>query len=196
MAGLSPRVAFVASVLLHSACSQGLADAGRKPEAPATAASAAAPPRDADEAASALIAADTFEDVGIGYDGQLSPGVRAFRVVFAAKGAADRFREIRARGTLVGQLYATIGLRHYDPVAYAEAVQALRLHADERVATRFGCLGGGERVGDLLESTKPSAIRLSPGQTFQDWMAIHGAGETDIVGGSFTSEFGQVPSRL
>lgn len=194
MPGLSTRLAFVASLLL-AACSPRLPDAGRKPESPATAASAEAPPLDADEAVRALIAADTFEDVWISYDGHLSPGVRAFRVVFAAPDAAARFREIRARGTLVGQLYATIGLRHYDPVAYAAAVQALRLRADERVAARFGCLGGGQRVGDLLQSTKPSAIRLSPGQTFQDWMTIHKKGETDIIGGSFTSEFGQVPSR-
>jgi hypothetical protein len=161
-----------------------------------TSASAEAVPLGADEAVRTLLEADTFEDVRVSYDGHLSRGVRAFRVVFAAPDAAERFRELRARATLAGQLYATIGLRHHDPAAYEDAVQALRLRADERVSVLFACDGGSERVGDLLESREPAAIRLARGQTFAEWMAIHKAGHTDVVGGAFTSQFGEVPSRL
>jgi len=143
-----------------------------------------------------LVQASTFEDVRVSYDGHLSEGVRAFRVVFAAPDAADRFRDLFARGTLVGQLYATVGLRHHDPVAYADALQKLRARATERVDALFGCDGDAQRVGDLLESREPTAIRLAPGQTYEQWFQSHSSGHPDIVGGAFTSTFGEVPSRL
>lgn len=193
----------VASLLLASACA-------RRPSAPPPVAvprpsSTPAPSPStststsvsmtADDATQRLMEAETFEDVAIEYDGHLSDGVRAFRVVFAADDAAARFRAIREHGTLVGQLYAAIGLRHHDDAAYDEAVQALRARATERVRVQFGCLGGGETVGELLESAKRPVMRLAPGQTFEEWLRIHQTGHVDIVGGGFTSEFGRVASR-
>lgn len=191
-----PLLARTSFLLLASlsACSTQVPPTPRvAPPAPAPEVAPATP----DEAVRALIDAKTFEDVAISYDGHLSPGVRAFRVVFAAPDAADRFREVADRGTLVGQLYAAIGLRHHDAAAYEETVRKLRAHATERVPAQFGCLGSHELVGDLLESPEPVVIRLSRGQTFEQWMSLHKeGGAMDIVGGAYTSQFGQVPSRL
>lgn len=188
-------LALLASLLLAPACARPAARPASPPP-PAAPAMVAKAPLDADEAERFLLGAETFEDVKISYEGSFSRGVRAFRAVFASPDAAERFRRIVGQGTLAGRLYATIGLRHHDPAAYAEAVTQLRAREGAYVPAMFGCDGTPRRVGDLLENREATAIRLSPGQTLADWLALHHTGHLDIVGGAFTSEFGEVPSRL
>ena len=115
--------------------------------------------------------------------------------MFDAPDAAPRFREVLERGTLAGQLYAAIGLRHHDDASYEKAVAILRGRRSVPVMWHVGCSTKQTIVAELLESADPLAIRLAPGETFDDWFKTHKAGHPDIVGGSLTSIYGRVQSR-
>ena len=142
---------------------------------------------DVARALTALLAADTFEDVYIGYAGSLSPNAAAFRILHASPRRVELFTRLVREGSAVGQLYGAIGLYGEDAKVFQWAVGVLRARQDERVATQFGCLGGAETVGALLEAK--GAMRLKPGQTATEWLAVHGSGSLDIVGGGYPSVF-------
>lgn len=171
-------LALVSSVIVHAT------------PAPATRA-----PLDVDVASKQLIEAKEFEDVSVGIDGHLSGGVRAYRVVFAAPDAAQRFKAVAARGGLPGKLYAAIGLREKDPAAFRELLEELAPMGATRVHIRAGCLSDHPKVTEVIESTRDDAVRLEPGQTMKSWMALHPKGRTiDIIGGGYGAMFAD-PSK-
>ncbi|MCC7073782.1 MAG: hypothetical protein IT383_20905 [Deltaproteobacteria bacterium] len=147
------------------------------------------------DALARLRTATVFQDDAVGYAGALSDNVAAFRVLFDSPDAARSFGALAREGSLVGRLYAAIGLKHHDPTAFAMTLAALRRHADERVLTQFGCLGGSERVGELLRSGDAAVVRLAPGETVPAWLKAHGSGHLDVEGGGYTGEFGRVAAR-
>lgn len=160
--------------------------------APAAAAPVVAParaPLNADAATEQLLHATVFEDQAVSYDGHESDGVRAFRAIYAEPDAAARFARIAQEGTLVGKLYAAVGLRHHDPAAYAALKSSLLAQRDTRVDAQFGCDGLAPTVGELVESTGPNAIRLAEGESVEAWLAVHKSGELDIYGGGYTAMF-------
>lgn len=127
-------------------------------------AAAAAP---VDDAVAFLVGADVFEDSAVGYDGHESDGARAFAVVFAADDAAARFNDVAARGSVVGRLYAAIGLYDKDRAGFDVAVADLRRLGDVRVNAQFGCFEMMPTVASLLDDARKG----------------------DIVDGGFTARF-------
>jgi hypothetical protein len=157
---------------------------------------AAPPPAlSADSALLDLLDAEEFEDLTIGIDGHTSRSVQAFRIVFAAPDAARRLRMLATHGTLVGKLYAAIGLRHHDAAAYSQTLEELARSREERVPARIGCAGLHLRVGELIESTEAGAVRLRPGDTLDAWLKARGGGDLDIVGGGYTAWFSGAAAR-
>ena len=147
-------------------------------------------PLDADAATRFLIGATVFEDVAISYDGHESDGARAWRVVFADEDAAARFRRIADEGSAVGKLYAAIGLRTHDDDAYDELIAVLA-GDPARVTAQFGCSTLSLPIADLIESKEANAVRLTDGEDLNAWLAAHGSGDLDIVGGGYTAWFAQ-----
>lgn len=147
------------------------------------------------DALARLRTATVFQDKAVGYAGALSDNVAAFRVLFDSPDAARSFAALAREGSLVGRLYAAIGLKHHDPAAFAVTLTALRRHADERVPTQFGCLSDSERLGELLRSSEAAVVRLAPGETLPAWLRVHGSAHLDVEGGGYTGMFGQVAAH-
>lgn len=141
------------------------------------------------EALQTLLTAEVFEDVRVGYAGQLSTNVRALRVLYASPEAKTLLVKLGQEGSTVGQLYAAIGLHDLDKAAAAQVRQVLRGKSEQHVLSQMGCLGGGFKVGELLERQEPDAVRLQPGQSLEDWFKAHKSGRLDIAGGGYSASF-------
>ena len=142
------------------------------------------------EAYRVLVATEVFADRAVGYSGTLSDQVRAFRVLMARPNAGAIFNTLFRDATNAGKLYALCGLYHHDRTAFAAARAAMFPLASVRVRTQFGCMGGSEPIGALIESNEPNAVRLAPGQTLEQWLnANGGSGVYDIAGGGYPVSF-------
>ncbi len=133
--------------------------------------------------------ATVFEDEKIGYSGELSKNVEAFRVLWASPKAGELFEALGQAATPVGRLYGAAGLYHFDPKGFEVAIKRLRGQSQDRVERMSGCMAFSESVGDILESNEPKVVRLNPGQTLMDWFKLHKEGHLDLIGGGYTGEF-------
>jgi hypothetical protein len=137
----------------------------------------------------ALRYAECFEDTYVGYAGQLSHYVEAFRIVHSQPEAAALFHGLYEDSTIAGKLYALSGLYFANPALFADELEHLRKRRGrESVCTMHGCIGMDERVADVLRSKSKNRIRIARGQTVKDWFAAavragHDSGEGDIAGG-------------
>ena len=94
--------------------------------------------------------AGTFAMGGIGIAGTMSEGERALRKCLKEPNAASRLENMIPNATPAGKLYALIGLRSVDRVAYARAFDACRT-IDTKVSTMHGCLIDRESFRDLVQ---------------------------------------------
>ena len=183
------RSALVALVLLPVVTGAGCATGAAATSTAAPVAVAARAPLDAAAATEQLLRATVFADQAVSYDGHESDGVRAFRAIYTQPDAAVRFARIAAEGTVVGKLYAAVGLRRIDPAAYAAVKAALLAQRDTRVDAQFGCDGLSLTVGEIIESSRANTIKLAAGESVDAWLAAHKTGELDIDGGGYTAMF-------
>ena len=145
---------------------------------------------DAIEAYRVLVVTEVFADRAVGYAGALSDQVRAFRTLMARPNAAAIFNALFRDATNAGKLYALCGLYHYNRAGFAGARAAMVPLASVQIRTQFGCMGGTEAIGVLVESSAQNAVRLAPGQTLEQWLTANGgSGVFDIVGGGYPVSF-------
>jgi hypothetical protein len=177
-----PRAFAVLSLVALSACS-GTADAPAPalPASPPTASTAL--PTTAAEALEVLRAADTFEDTHVGYGGELSRYVAAFRVVLADPGAGAAFHSLVDRATPAGRLYGAAGLYFADPPAFDVALARIAAAGGE-VPTKHGCSSMVEPIASVIRAAAPTRIVVEHGETLTSWFAAHPkGGPCDLAGG-------------
>jgi hypothetical protein len=143
-----------------------------------------------------LVVAKRFEDVAIGYAGDLSVLVKAFRELLKQPQADVAFKSLLKEATLPGQLYALCGVYYTDHSFFLTVIKDYKNRSDY-VMTLFGCLGGDIPVSEIVESKAPNVVRLSsPKQTISEWLRKNQAVTKkgyflDIVGGGYPSRFNQ-----
>jgi hypothetical protein len=182
---MSPyRIAAVtALVALASACS-GPADAPATPASPPTAL-----PSTAAEALDVLRAAETFEDTRVGYGGELSRYVAAFRIVLDDPGASAAFHSLVSQATPAGHLYGAAGLYFADPPAFDAALARLAAAGGD-VPTQHGCLRMAEPIASVIRAGAPTRIVVAQGTTLATWFAAHPeGGPCDLAGGCVPLSF-------
>ncbi len=137
-----------------------------------------------------LLSTHTFADDAIGDGGDLSGQVAAYRIILKQPDAIAVFNHLLRKAQPAGKLYALCGLYLLDRPAFDRAVQPFRGDAGE-VRIQFGCSGGRETVRSIVESEAPCALRLSPGQTPEEWRRRTGCDSyhIDILGGGYAWEF-------
>jgi len=129
-----------------------------------------------------------FQEAHVGFAGELSENVRAFRRIRSSPHARTLFVDLAREATVVGRLYGAIGLRALDTEAFDEAVEALRALGSHHVLVHAGCDHDSIPLDILLENDSPGAIRVVPGYDGEGSMVI-GTGLNDVVGGGFGSSF-------
>ena len=87
---------------------------------------------------------------GIGVAGTMSEGERALREMLKEQDATARLEKLVSSGSPAGKLYALLGLRIRDRVAYERAVEKCRM-LDAKVETARGCIISQESFRDLLK---------------------------------------------
>ena len=94
----------------------------------------------------ALRKADIFSVGGAGYGGRTTEAEDALAAICATPNATAKLMEVVRSASAAGQLYALLGLRFCDPVAYEGLLPAFTSRDDE-VEVLMGCLGSTEQVG-------------------------------------------------
>ncbi len=147
------------------------------------------PPPSAAEAIELLRKAETFDDTHVGYSGELSPYVAAFRVVLADPNANAAFHGLVDRASPAGRLYGAAGLYFTDPASFESALA--RLAADGgNVTTQRGCDRSLEPVSAVIRSKEANRIEVAQGETLPAWFARHPAGgHCDLAGGCVPLSF-------
>jgi hypothetical protein len=177
------RFAAVTALLAFSNACSGAADAPAPatPATPPTASTALA--TTAAEAVDVLRAADVFEDTHVGYAGQLSRYVAAFRLVLADPGASAAFHSLVNQATPAGRLYGAAGLYFADPPAFDSALARLAAAGGD-VRTQHGCLRMEEPIATVIRTGEPKRIVVAQGTTLASWFATHPDGaHCDLAGG-------------
>jgi hypothetical protein len=148
------------------------------------------------EAFEKLRAAACFESTHIGYGGDLSEYVSAFRVLHAQPEAATLFRDLYEHATAAGQLYALSGLYFAEPARFADDVERLRArHGEQQVCVRMGCIRSVESVAEVLRATGRRRIRVARGQTLSEWLTTNEPSVDDIAGGGWPLSFVEEGAR-
>lgn len=183
------RIAAVTALLAFATACSGTADAPG-PTAPLSPPPASiAPATTAAEALDVLRAADTFEDTHVGFGGELSRNVAAFRIVLAAPGASAAFHSLVDRATPAGRLYGAAGVYFSDPPAFDAALARLSA-ADGRVPTQHGCFRMEEPIATVIRASEPRRIVVAQGATLASWFAAHPSGnQCDLAGGCIPLSF-------
>lgn len=141
------------------------------------------PPASSSEAFEILRTADAFEDTQVGYGGDLSRYVAAFRVVLAEPSARASFHALVDHATPAGRLYGVAGLYFADPPAFDEAVARLAAEGGT-VTTRGGCDTATEPVAEVVRTKETKRIVIPAGTTLKAWFAANpGGNHCDIAGG-------------
>jgi len=135
----------------------------------------------ADEAEHLLLAAMSFDDVAVGYDGHTPAAIYAYRALLRAPDGQDRFARIMEKGTAAGQLYALCGLFFLNPSAFVR--HFTRLGESRAPVERInGCIAMTTSVRDAI-ARDDSAPVMSHGGTIEEWRAMQ-AKRLDVAGGS------------
>src|SRR4051812_9086486 len=101
-----------------------------------------------------------FSIGGAGYGGRTTEAEHALARICATANATAKLMELLHSGSPAGQLYALLGLRVCDPVAYERVLPAFTSREDE-VDVLMGCLGSSERVSVV-------ALKIASG-SFDQW---------------------------
>jgi hypothetical protein len=151
---------------------------------------------DGQKAYQTLLHAERFEDEAIGYAGELSKLVQAYRILLKEKAADQAFKSLLEKATLAGQLYALCGIYYTDHNLFLILVNNYKVK-NEDVQTLFGCIGGKMLASEIVKVNSPTVVRLSyPDQTIDEWIDSHkeivkNGFLIDIVGGGYPSKFSQ-----
>jgi len=105
-----------------------------------------------------LMTADTFTSPRVSNDGFTPPVVHAFRALFEAPDARERFTRVAQRATVAGQLFGLCGLYFLDTTTFEQESGRLRA-AGIRVQTQFGCVLEVMTTTELL-TPEPGARQL------------------------------------
>lgn len=139
-----------------------------------------------DAALQSLMTTATFSDSAVGYSGEPSDNVVAFRVLLQEPAARSAFTRLVEHGSTAGQLYGLAGLYFTDRDRFDKEVTRLA-GSKQSVDTQFGCSSTRVSVAALVR--KPGAMRVPPGQTMLQWLKKHGSAARDISGGGFPLAF-------
>jgi hypothetical protein len=141
-----------------------------------------------------LLSANRFEDTHIGYAGELSKYVEAYRILLKEGTRVDALKELLEKASTVGQLYALVGLYEADN-AYFHSIISKYKSSNTEVKTISGCIGSTRTVGEIVFLDKANTIRLEhPGQPFGDWkrkanIPTEEGFLVDIFGGGYSFMF-------
>lgn len=102
------------------------------------------------EPGAALDKLATFALGGVGVAGTMSEGERALREILKHSDAVTRLESALQDASPVGQLYALLGLRLRDRMAYQRALEKSRTN-DAKVQTMRGCILQRESYRELVK---------------------------------------------
>jgi len=151
-----------------------------------------AKPLSRESAFAILLNTDTFAGSYVGYDGSKSVQVEAFQTLLSRADALDVFHDLRKRARLPGQLYALCAFRLISPADYAREEPAFATSPDA-VTEQWGCMPIDRPAGEIVRFDSPSTVRLKPGQTYDQWLALQTDRtrpvQIDISGGAIPDMF-------
>jgi hypothetical protein len=154
-------------------------------------AAAAAPPsglsREGRAAYATLAGTDTFAEERVGYRGELSANVAAFRVLLKEKAARAAFTALDGETSAAARLYALAGLWHTDRHAFGMVAQELG-RSKARVKVEAGCLTAEKSIAELVDAGA-GALRLEPGERVIDALKAGRKGALDIAHGGYPVSF-------
>jgi len=111
-----------------------------------------------------LMRAGTFETSHVHEGGELSKNAASVLTLIREREAPAAFQALYDNGTPVAALYALTAFWYLRPDDFPALLRRVRERYGARtVDTLSGCIGDTQKVGDLLESHKRSALRLPPG---------------------------------
>jgi len=171
------------------ACSRTVADNPTPPVAPTSAPAPVVAPTNTADAVALLRKASRFEDTHVGYGGELSVYVAAFRVVLADPSAKEHFNGLVDDATIAGKLYGAAGLYFADPPAFDAALAKLS-SAGGDVMWQRGCMVDQEKVADVIRSKEKNRIEVEKGKTLRAWFDTNkDGGHDDLAGGAIPLSF-------
>jgi hypothetical protein len=139
-----------------------------------------------------LMSAKRFEDTHVGYGGELSELVVAYRQIMKEPKRVSVLKFLLENASKPGQLYALAGLFDADHDYFRSAVTAFKDDESE-VNTLSGCVGGLRKVSEIVFFDDPRTIRLeSPRQSFNEWSKktnVMAGFNIDISGGGYSVMF-------
>lgn len=139
-----------------------------------------------------LMTAKTFEDAHVGYGGELSKSVEAYRQILKEPKRAATFKLLLEKGSKVGQLYALAGLFDEDHALFLTEIKRFKTDSSI-VSTLSGCIGGGQRVQTIVFLDRPNTLRLKDQyESYESWARraknLDGY-NIDISGGGYSRMF-------
>jgi hypothetical protein len=134
-----------------------------------------------------LMTAKTFESSAVGEGGALSRNAAAVRTLIREREAPAAFQALYDRGTTVTRLYALAAFWYLRPGEFTALAREVRQRdGDRTVETRSGCIGGREKVAELLEQRARDVVRLQPGTGLYAFMCAtlkQKSFTDDVIGG-------------
>lgn len=144
------------------------------------------------KALNVLMTAEAFHSSHIGFGGELSPYVAAYRLVLNESNRVEALKYLLLNASKPGQLYALAALWDADFSLFLKEVERYKLDTST-IETLSGCIGGEEKVSIIVFRDDPSVVRFeNQYQNFKEWKA-KGKGDggflIDIAGGGYSSMF-------
>ena len=135
-----------------------------------------------------LMTARQFESSAIGDGGSLSRYAAAVRTLIREREAPAAFQTLYDRGSAVTRLYALAAFWYLRPGEFPALVGEVRQRdGNATIETQHGCIGGREKVIDLLEKRSRDVVRLQPGTglyAFACAMRKRTSFTVDVIGGA------------
>jgi hypothetical protein len=117
-----------------------------------------------------LMRTKTFESATVGEGGKRSDNAAAVRTLIRQREAPAAFQTLYDSGSPIAALYALTAFWYLRPAEFLTHVRQVRdRYGEKEIDTRDGCVGGRQRVDDLLESKKDN-VRFAPGAGLYDFM--------------------------
>jgi len=135
-----------------------------------------------------LMTAKQFESSAVGDGGSLSGYAAAVRTLIREREAPAAFQTLYERGSAITRLYALAAFWYLRPGEFPGlACEVRQRDGNTTIETQHGCIGGREKVADLLENGARNVVRLQPGTglyAFACAMLKRRSFTTDVVGGA------------
>ena|GEM_PF-2932380 len=147
--------------------------------------------KDGQAALQVLLSVRSFQDVEV-RGGEMSAGVKAFRVLVRDPAGDGAFKKLLEDGTKAGQLYGLCGVYFTDPASFRGAAERLHDGPSETVPYEVGDTTADELVSTLILSKEPDAVRLKgPKDSVREWLRRTGkkSYRADIFGGAIPMAF-------